>query len=153
MFRLSLLTISQRAGLCQLGASEIHCQSKFVLSSPDASSLRKFPKPIPRTFSDAPEEICRPRLQWTGAPAGTKSFVLTLFDPDEHGDPSGWWHWIVYNLPASHDKPPQGRRSEHSTALPSGTMQGAPTLVMTLITAPALTKEIRHTAIRSPFML
>jgi phosphatidylethanolamine-binding protein (PEBP) family uncharacterized protein len=47
-------------------------------------------------------------LHWTSAPAGTKSFVVTLFDPDEHGDPSGWWHWIVYNLPASVDKLPKG---------------------------------------------
>src|SRR6202789_3533308 len=49
-----------------------------------------------------------PPLQWTGAPAGTKSFVVTLFDPDEHGDPSGWWHWIVYDLPAPVDKLPKG---------------------------------------------
>jgi len=36
-----------------------------------------------------------PPLQWTGAPAGTKSLVVTLFDPDERSTPSGWWHWIT----------------------------------------------------------
>ncbi len=40
-----------------------------------------------------------PRLSWHGAPAATRSFVLTLFDPDAPG--SGFWHWLVYNLPAS----------------------------------------------------
>jgi Raf kinase inhibitor-like YbhB/YbcL family protein len=65
-----------------------------------------------------------PPLQWTGAPAGTKSFVVTLFDPDEHGDPSGWWHWIVYDLPATTDKLPKGAGIEHSSVLPLGAMQG-----------------------------
>jgi Raf kinase inhibitor-like YbhB/YbcL family protein len=40
-----------------------------------------------------------PALNWSGAPVGTKSFVLTLFDLDEHGTPSGWWHWVVYDIP------------------------------------------------------
>jgi Raf kinase inhibitor-like YbhB/YbcL family protein len=65
-----------------------------------------------------------PPLQWTGAPAGTKSFVVTLFDPDEHGDPSGWWHWIVYDLPASADHLPKGAGTAQSTVLPPGTLQG-----------------------------
>jgi len=65
-----------------------------------------------------------PPLQWTGAPAGTKSFVVTLFDPDVHDDPSGWWHWVVYNLPATVDKLPKGAGSEHSSVLPPRAMQG-----------------------------
>src|SRR6201999_2625528 len=42
-----------------------------------------------------------PPLRWTGAPKGTQSFVVTLFDMDEHNTPSGWWHWVVYDLPAN----------------------------------------------------
>jgi len=65
-----------------------------------------------------------PPLQWSGAPAGTKSFVVTLFDPDEHSTPSGWWHWVVYDLPASTSSLPKGAGVEHSSILPPGTMQG-----------------------------
>ena len=65
-----------------------------------------------------------PPLHWRGAPAGTKSFVVTLFDRDEHSTPSGWWHWVVYDLPATVTELPAGAGSEHSVLLPAGTRQG-----------------------------
>jgi hypothetical protein len=40
-----------------------------------------------------------PALKWSGAPAGTRSFILTFIDTSVL--PSGWSHWIVLNIPAS----------------------------------------------------
>lgn len=41
-----------------------------------------------------------PQLNWADAPAGTKSFAVTLYDPDAPTG-SGWWHWLIFNIPVS----------------------------------------------------
>jgi Raf kinase inhibitor-like YbhB/YbcL family protein len=41
-----------------------------------------------------------PALQWSNPPAGTKSFAVTMYDPDAPTG-SGWWHWVMYNIPAN----------------------------------------------------
>ncbi len=61
-----------------------------------------------------------PHLAWDGAPEGTKSFVVTMYDPDAPTG-SGWWHWLVINVPATAKELPAGSGS--GSNLPPGTMQ------------------------------
>ncbi len=64
-----------------------------------------------------------PALAWTNAPGGTKSFALMVHDPDAPTG-SGWWHWVVYNLPASAHSLPAGAGSADGKHLPAGAAQG-----------------------------
>jgi hypothetical protein len=65
-----------------------------------------------------------PALAWSGAPPGTKSFVLIVDDPDAP-DPAApkmtWVHWVLYDLPTDATDLPEGVAASQ---LPAGTRQG-----------------------------
>jgi hypothetical protein len=63
-----------------------------------------------------------PQLSWKDPPAGTRSFVLTVYDPDAPTG-SGWWHWVVYDIPATARELPRGAGSGKG-GLPEGAKQG-----------------------------
>ncbi|MFM2112871.1 MAG: hypothetical protein RLZZ271_1531 [Pseudomonadota bacterium] len=64
-----------------------------------------------------------PALNWVNAPAGTKSFAVTVYDPDAPTG-SGWWHWVIYNIPASANGIAVGAGNAEGKGLPAGSVQG-----------------------------
>ena len=64
-----------------------------------------------------------PALRWTGAPRATKSFALTVWDPDAPV-PGGWWHWVLLDIPASTTSLASGIGSTNPGAVPAGSVEG-----------------------------
>ena len=63
-----------------------------------------------------------PDLKWSDAPTGTQAFAVTVYDPDAPTG-SGWWHWVLFNLPKGTTHLPAGVGTEGHPPLPTGTIQ------------------------------
>ncbi|MER8185901.1 YbhB/YbcL family Raf kinase inhibitor-like protein [Kitasatospora sp. NPDC094015] len=63
-----------------------------------------------------------PQLSWRGAPAGTRGYAVTVYDPDAPTG-SGFWHWAVAGIDASVTDLPEGAGDEHGSGLPEGAYQ------------------------------
>src|SRR3979411_1214237 len=85
----------------------------FTLESDDFSDGDALPPSAP-----ADSGRLSPESPWPGAREGTKSFVLPLFDPDAPTG-SGFWHWAVYNVPASVTSLPGNAGDPDAGLLPS----------------------------------
>jgi Raf kinase inhibitor-like YbhB/YbcL family protein len=96
--------------------------AQFTLSSPDikpGSTIAQ--KHVLNTFGCTGQNVS-PALSWNGAPGGTKSFVLTVYDPDAPTG-SGWWHWVVFNIPAGTSSLPKGAGDVKRKLMPKGAIQ------------------------------
>ena len=90
----------------------------LVLTSPDIANGAAFR--TAQVHSQCGGENRSPALAWTGAPKGTQSYAVTMFDSDANGG-RGFWHWLVFNIPTSTQNMPAGAGSE--SGLPGGAAQ------------------------------
>ncbi len=77
----------------------------FTLSSSDLEG-QLTSKQVFNGFGCTGENIS-PELSWKDAPKGTKSFAVTVYDPDAPTG-SGWWHWLVFDIPKDKFTLPRG---------------------------------------------
>ena len=64
-----------------------------------------------------------PALAWSGAPKATKSFALSVYDPDAPTG-SGFWHWVMFDIPASAASLPKNAGDPKASLAPAGAIQG-----------------------------
>jgi Raf kinase inhibitor-like YbhB/YbcL family protein len=107
--------------LCVLAAPAF--AQDFTVTSPDFTNGGTIP--MAQVFN---EGGCKggdhsPAISWSGEPAGTKSFAVTMYDPDAPTG-SGWWHWTVFNIPASVHSLAADAGAAGSTLLPAGAGEG-----------------------------
>ena len=79
----------------------------FSLSSPDIKPGGMLPDKFVFNAFGCTGQNVSPALSWSGAPEGTKSFVVTEYDPDAPTG-SGWWHWVMFNIPPNVTSLPEG---------------------------------------------
>ena len=94
----------------------------FVLSSPDIPAGGTIPQEFEFNSFGCTGRNESPTLRWSGAPAGTQSLALTVYDPDAPSG-SGWWHWMVIDLPANTTALPPNAGTAGSATLPAGARQ------------------------------
>ena len=95
----------------------------FRLSSPDL--IPGTPIRLPQVFNSfgCSGGNLSPALSWSHAPDGTKSFALMVYDPDAPTG-SGWWHWVVYNIPARVNALVSKAGDPAAGLMPIGAVQG-----------------------------
>jgi Raf kinase inhibitor-like YbhB/YbcL family protein len=93
----------------------------FKVTAPDLASKGRITLPHVFNGMGCNGQNISPALQWSNPPAGTKSFAVTMYDPDAPTG-SGWWHWVMYNIPAATTALPDGAGNGKNA--PSGSTQG-----------------------------
>jgi Raf kinase inhibitor-like YbhB/YbcL family protein len=91
----------------------------FALTSPDFDDGGTLPQWARSAIFPAGGEDRSPALHWAGAPAGTKSFALTCYDPDAPTG-SGFWHWAVRDIPGDVSSLPSDAGNPDAALLPAG---------------------------------
>ncbi len=107
----------------QGGSSPGAAAGAFTLTSPDVVNEGRIGEPQVFNSFGCHGGNVSPALSWRNAPEGTRSFALLLHDPDAPTG-SGWWHWIVYNIPANTTSLPGDAGDPKRNLMPAGVVQG-----------------------------
>ncbi|ELV2797189.1 kinase inhibitor [Enterobacter ludwigii] len=97
--------------------------SSFTISSQDLASERPLSQQQVFDGFGCQGGNHSPQLAWKNPPLGTKSFAVTVFDPDAPTG-SGWWHWTVVNIPLQTLTLPADAGNPKGETLPAGVVQG-----------------------------
>lgn len=101
----------------------VAAEAPFTLTSPDIVNGKKIPEAqVFNSFGCSGRNVS-PQLAWSNAPPGTKSFALLVHDPDAPTG-SGWWHWVVYNIPADATSIASDAGNPGKGLMPGGAVQG-----------------------------
>lgn len=91
----------------------------FTLTSPEIAADSTIDRKFEFNGFGCSGENRSPSLKWSGAPAGTKSYAVTLYDPDAPTG-SGFWHWFVVNIPGGVTELASGAGAIGGANLPRG---------------------------------
>jgi len=119
MARLVALSVALVA--CVLGARAASAQAMTLTSSDIKDGATIVNEQVFKGFGCEGGNMS-PALAWSGAPSGTKSFAVSIYDPDAPTG-SGWWHWVVFNIPATTTSLPKGAGDPKKKLMPKGAIQ------------------------------
>ena len=115
------LAIWATLGLGLFGASAANAQSMTLTSADLKEGATLGNEQVFKGFGCTGSNIS-PVLSWSGAPSGTKSFAVSMYDPDAPTG-SGWWHWVVFNIPPGTTSLPKGAGDVKKKLTPKGAIQ------------------------------
>ena len=91
----------------------------LTLTSPDIKPGARISDEQVANIMECPGKNISPALSWSGRPKNTKSFALSIYDPDAPTG-SGFWHWVVFNIPPDTTSLPKNAGDPKANLMPAG---------------------------------